>query len=1069
MAARLLPLIRSGSIDAGQIERQSNIRLNEVTVNNNEAVYFLTYSNITAASPTALIGNGTGFYKEPCRDTRPIEVPDAPICLDLNLTVRNNDENGSVVTTLAPNSVYAVSAGVNYDPEDLSNSVTFRTNYGAFIANTPSGRNILQDFRDRGLTLEQYNVQRRIALGLDPLPTDIEANEATTVFFITNNNIDTSIRDALRVNATNFSNSSCREEVPLNPAPGICEDLELDPVEIPFDPNNKQNIDIRGSFDEHEGEIRVVVTGEAQVAKDGSNSFGSTITFTESEVADSNNRLRFRYEPTADFDPTRDTITLTAVAVGAEQTCRDEITTEVVQACENLEITRPDTPWKVGSDTGENPDQRVELAVRTEPSDLRDDLFYHWEISGPGTWSSNDEKTDVTDDLENTIRDYNQNTSIRVFATFEEDDDSAIRFGGRTVCADQVNAQGDEEPEIEKLVYLEDEFEDASDILNMNSQADYVTYGVVFKPGNQVRSAYIRETSMDNGRIDGSLGGYLEFEDMIINIIDGDKRYTLLRTDGYNVQADGDEDEIFSDENFTVDGNSSLNDFEEDYRCENNENEICLKGDFEEAVNNFKDGKRLDFQNLDLGENVRIIVKYQMTNHTEIDEEYCKNLPAGGGCGEQFNNEAEFEAYPDNEFGEGDDTECIERKYCEDREDDNDICESDDINSYCGEIPPTVCEDDDTDCIERVSEYEACQSDLRNFCEDREGESDICSDSVLEDEYCEDTNENGETFSGSDDARVIVVCPYILLRTGGDTFFRDVLDVGVDIAQCSEVKNTPGTITTEIVRRNRVVSTGGEETFTLSTPTNEICSSSNTSTNDSFEEYSNVLKNFSSTVCELAAEVAEGWTEKNISQAVEANITRLARFGANLNSINEITGMNSLSGAENPGSGVYVKDNGDLTINLGTQTIQAEGEVPATQTYIVRGHNLIIKSDARYGATDFTDPRRIPSAAFIVIDGNVIIDNNVKNIDGIVMAVRINDQEAGKITNGNPQEGTRNILAINGSLIGNVLELFQSRQGVGDPTRDEGSVTIRYDQRLLVNPPPGLSELVDISQLRVAR
>ena len=229
------------------------------------------------------------------------------------------------------------------------------------------------------------------------------------------------------------------------------------------------------------------------------------------------------------------------------------------------------------------------------------------------------------------------------------------------------------------------------------------------------------------------------------------------------------------------------------------------------------------------------------------------------------------------------------------------------------------------------------------------------------------------------------------------------------------------------------------------------------------------MKNFSSTVCELAAEVAEGWTEKNISQAVEANITRLARFGANLNSINEITGMNSLSGAENPGSGVYVKDNGDLTINLGTQTIQAEGEVPATQTYIVRGHNLIIKSDARYGATDFTDPRRIPSAAFIVIDGNVIIDNNVKNIDGIVMAVRINDQEAGKITNGNPQEGTRNILAINGSLIGNVLELFQSRQGVGDPTRDEGSVTIRYDQRLLVNPPPGLSELVDISQLRVAR
>ncbi|MFH1218268.1 MAG: hypothetical protein V1679_00305, partial [Candidatus Peregrinibacteria bacterium] len=53
-------------------------------------------------------------------------------------------------------------------------------------------------------------------------------------------------------------------------------------------------------------------------------------------------------------------------------------------------------------------------------------------------------------------------------------------------------------------------------------------------------------------------------------------------------------------------------------------------------------------------------------------------------------------------------------------------------------------------------------------------------------------------------------------------------------------------------------------------------------------------------------------------------------------------------------------------------------------------------------------------------------------------------------------------LTIRGSLIGNVLDLFTNRIGIGDPTKDEGSVTIIYDERILLNTPPGISELINI-------
>lgn len=357
------------------------------------------------------------------------------------------------------------------------------------------------------------------------------------------------------------------------------------------------------------------------------------------------------------------------------------------------------------------------------------------------------------------------------------------------------------------------------------------------------------------------------------------------------------------------------------------------------------------------------------------------------------------------------------------------------------------------------------------FCKTLE-ESDGCGEEFINrSSFLMSTENTNEEFDGRDDAKVIVICPYILTRSAGDVFFNDVLDTGSDVAQCSKVKSTPGVIVTPEDEDITITSTGegtlSDATEILSLPSHDICRYSNIA--DNIEGYADELKNFSSTVCELKAEIADAWTEKNINAAINANITRLARFGSNLLKGKKITSMPSLNEINNAESGVFISDGEDLIIDLNGNPLQGTDKVPAAQTYIVKGANLIIESNIVYGETTYTDLNNIPSAAFIVIDGNIIIKDNVTQIDGILMAVDLdNVGNDGRVTNKVESTDSETIssepLTINGNLIGNVFELFSTRRGVGDPTKDEGSVTIRYDERILLNTPPGLSELINVSQ-----
>lgn len=321
--------------------------------------------------------------------------------------------------------------------------------------------------------------------------------------------------------------------------------------------------------------------------------------------------------------------------------------------------------------------------------------------------------------------------------------------------------------------------------------------------------------------------------------------------------------------------------------------------------------------------------------------------------------------------------------------------------------------------------------------------------------------ETPEGHEGKDDAKVVVICPYILMREGGDIFFHDAIDTGIDVSACYEVEGGEGTTFTPKKEEDRDLEKTGagdvEGKVTLIAPSHDLCKISNTEESD-IEAYRNVFKNFSSSVCEMETEVAEQWKEVHINNAIKANIEKLARFGVQNTIAADIQEVTTLQ------NGVHITT-GDLTIN-------SRFDVPAgARTYIVQGADLIINANVYYNdndaAVDITNPTTIPSIAFVVIDGNIIIDGDVTHLDGIYMAVDTEGDEGvdGMIT---ATEVSYKLLTIQGSLVGDIYELYKNRKGVGDPLKDESSITVKYDQRILLNTAPGLNELIDISQLEIA-
>jgi hypothetical protein len=334
-------------------------------------------------------------------------------------------------------------------------------------------------------------------------------------------------------------------------------------------------------------------------------------------------------------------------------------------------------------------------------------------------------------------------------------------------------------------------------------------------------------------------------------------------------------------------------------------------------------------------------------------------------------------------------------------------------------------------------------------------------------------------YDDTDSTTVIAVCPYILTRASGDVFFETALKTGTDVAYCSKQKNVPAPIITPIEPPRTLNITGGaEETPTLTLPSHSICKYSNVEGSGNPEDYQNPFANFSSTICEMKAEVAEDWMKENVVDQINTNAEKVSLW-SQPQTIGTLETALQLS---SPTSGIFRWDN-DLTIKgasysrtsgkFSKYTIEknSAASIPAAQTYIIMNADLYINSDIIYGSTTTpTDLKSYPSAAFIVINGNIHIAADVERLDGTYIAIDATPDDrsvTGKVFATN-DEDSYSQLTINGSLIGDVIDLFTHRKYVGNVASDEGSVTIKYNENLLLNPPPGLNKLMDVRQLEVA-
>lgn len=862
------------------------------------------------------------------------------------------------------NNLYQTRANADYS-EAFENTIQYRINsdYGTFVNASDQGPFSPVVVILRALqTAEEIKPENLIALlGIDSLSNEILAEENENVLLVTYSQDLAPNSEALSIAATGFFNTECQRFIPYTVTGGQCETLQINPLEGQFDPASQFTVlNITGNFNQHPGAI-LVTASEGGLSKFGEENYFSTLSYSQTEVANSNNSITVLYRGATNLSGNPVTITVNAVG---SPVCTDTLTSTpaVEVSCIDLDIVEPDRPWNV--DEYDNDSQLFQIDATTNPSGRAGDLYYTWEIENDGHFASNnsDKIEGQRGALNVTVKDFSEDSLVEVWAA-----NSAT--GSRIdACYDFITASGNEdrEPKIEKFVFPENDIDERDDIINIgeSDNTQYVTYLIKFTPGD-TKSVEITEEKLQNSRINGSISGKLEFEAMRINVLeDGENRgNTILKTAGYHDDED--------DENYNEHGNDSdLEEYENDFRCEDNSINLCMVGDFADAVSDFKNGREIKFRNIDkLGPDGKILIKYQMDNRSVIDEERCQQLTAANGCGEEFRNEVSFKA---------------------------------------------------------------------------------------------------DEFEDSDSARVIVICPFILTRSGGDVFFHDIVDTGIDVAQCSEVKGHEGPGVTPTPHRPQDTPSTGPgdvpEALKLTLPSHDVCRYSNISSN--IEGYNDVLKHFSSTICELRADVAEIWTEKNINESIAANITRISRFGETL-SQGTIRNISDLSNAKNKQSGVFTRIDHDLTIGggLGDYVIEGSQDIPAAQTYIVKGANLYINSNIEYGTTDFSKPNSIPSAAFIVIDGNIIIDNSVSKIDGIIMAVDLDGADNdGKITTSPANVKTTKQLKINGNLIGDVFDLFKNRIGVGDPTKDEASITIHYDERILLNTPPGINELIDIEQ-----
>ncbi len=341
------------------------------------------------------------------------------------------------------------------------------------------------------------------------------------------------------------------------------------------------------------------------------------------------------------------------------------------------------------------------------------------------------------------------------------------------------------------------------------------------------------------------------------------------------------------------------------------------------------------------------------------------------------------------------------------------------------------------------------------------------TDECLTEEF--QNNAEVKVYSGIDslqaNAKLVVLCSYLVTRNAGDVYLEVALEGGSDVAcifveedeaQSADYRNVDALIILEADPEAYIPGdfTPVDEAADLDGADLETGFAGSTISLCDDDEYEdNLIGNLSSYVCEIVSSVNELWQSALVESTTETLVSQATRNTETNQSLSVFSDWavleSQLSNINNPESGIlYFDGANEDTITLGALTIP-EG----AWTIIVENADLVIDSNIKYA--DSTNFANLPSIAFVVLGGNIHIDNDALNLVGVYFT----DQS---IT-GDERSAVNEPLEIHGSVYGHVQPLLDAAKYVGSPGQDEGGVQIYYDERIILNTPPALSEYVDIS------
>lgn len=364
----------------------------------------------------------------------------------------------------------------------------------------------------------------------------------------------------------------------------------------------------------------------------------------------------------------------------------------------------------------------------------------------------------------------------------------------------------------------------------------------------------------------------------------------------------------------------------------------------------------------------------------------------------------------------------------------------------------TVQEDYGVEATIRIRYVGVVVSNLN--CDDSE-------DDCLTEEF--ENNASVEVYEGLTEltasAKLVVLCSYLMTQNAGDVYLEVSLDAGSDIS-CIFVDEDTATsddyrnVDALVILEDQGLSDSS------STSTTNTYAGDTVSWCDDEGDSNTVIGNLSSYVCEIVAKVSDIWSSTTVESTTDSRIDQATRNA----DTNQVASDSTYSTWEELEAALTNENNSESNILYFDGALSTDGKmtlgdltVPAgAWTIVVQNADLHLTGNMAYASVSNPgDYKNMPSVAFVVQDGDIYIHSSALRLVGVYYTNQKFD--------GDERSAVDQQLTVDGSFYGNIQTLIDRANYVGPPTIDGGGVVIRYDSRILLNTPPGLSEYVDIN------